>query len=558
MRALWSGLLIGLMFAFVAAGCGGTSSGEDAGDNRDGYDGYDGYEEPADNDGPLDGGDEVDWNNAAFVAQQVPDNVEAGAVFAVEITMENAGTTTWSMGGSNPYRLGSQSPQDNQTWGTNRIPMEAGSSILPGATCTFRADFTAPAQSGSYDFQWKMVQESVEWFGDFTENVHIEVSATSGSDPEPTEICADNCSFPHIAAATSGRVVMVWAGEYSGDRDVYYRCLDEDTWSQPHKANASRTWSDYAHVVADGQGVFHLTWHENGGHNREIFYAEFPAGAACSVDGWNNEMNVSRSLASYGAAYNSNWCRIDVDEQDAPYVVWAQDLDGDKGSDEIFISKRSGGGFTDPVNVSGTPNRICSIHPALAIHGQTASMVWMDGEAPRLTYFSEWSGANPTNAQNVSGGWGGFPEIDMDSSGRVHVLFARRNGDVYYRRRVNDTWADAIKVSSAAREYSHPYILADDSGHLHGVWTRRSETDGSGKTTREDVMYAVGDAATGQWQEERLVSNVIPGKPYLSFCPVITIDGDGFAHVVWGTRAEPAAEHGGVYYRKVRFEDLMP
>jgi len=113
-------------------------------------------------------------NAAAFVSQSVPATMTAGEAYPVSVTMLNQGTTTWTPGQA--YRLGSQNPQDNTTWlTTNRVGLLPGASVSPGATTTFSFVVTAPSSPGSYNFQWQMVQEGVEWFGAKTPNVAIQV-----------------------------------------------------------------------------------------------------------------------------------------------------------------------------------------------------------------------------------------------------------------------------------------------------------------------------------------------------------------------------------------------
>jgi aqualysin 1 len=110
-------------------------------------------------------------NQAMFVSQSVPSSMYVSEPYDVSITMKNTGTTTWQAGTN--YRLGSQNPQDNQTWGWSRITL-AGP-VPPGGQVTFTFTVTAPKKSGTYNFQWRMVQDGVEWFGDFTTNVAVRV-----------------------------------------------------------------------------------------------------------------------------------------------------------------------------------------------------------------------------------------------------------------------------------------------------------------------------------------------------------------------------------------------
>ena len=78
--------------------------------------------------------------------------------------MKNIGTKTWVPGGPTPYRLGSQNPRDNTTWGLRRVALPH--EVAPGSEVSFDFTVTAPSASGVVDFQWGMLQETViKWFG---------------------------------------------------------------------------------------------------------------------------------------------------------------------------------------------------------------------------------------------------------------------------------------------------------------------------------------------------------------------------------------------------------
>ncbi len=79
--------------------------------------------------------------------------------FIGTIRVRNTGNTTWAAG---TYALGSQSPQDNTTWGTARIGL--ASSVAPGSEATFTLSTQAPSATGSYNFAWQMVAGGV-YFG---------------------------------------------------------------------------------------------------------------------------------------------------------------------------------------------------------------------------------------------------------------------------------------------------------------------------------------------------------------------------------------------------------
>ena len=108
-------------------------------------------------------------NDSAFVSQNVPASMSPGQKYGVSVTMQNTGRTTWTAAGL--YHLGSQSPQDNSAWGIQRV--ELPNDVPPGANVTFSFNVTAPANISPYNFQWRMVQDNVEWFGAYTDNVSI-------------------------------------------------------------------------------------------------------------------------------------------------------------------------------------------------------------------------------------------------------------------------------------------------------------------------------------------------------------------------------------------------
>ncbi len=112
-------------------------------------------------------------NEAAFVSQSVPATMTAGQSYEVSVTLRNDGGNTWTE--AEAYSLGAQNPQDNVTWGLNRVQMPG--EVAPGEEVTFGFPVTAPPTPGTYDFQWRMVQEYVQWFGDYTPGASVEVSA---------------------------------------------------------------------------------------------------------------------------------------------------------------------------------------------------------------------------------------------------------------------------------------------------------------------------------------------------------------------------------------------
>jgi hypothetical protein len=55
--------------------------------------------------------------------------------------------------------------------------VELPNDVPVGGTVSLRLQLMAPAQPGTYPFQWRMVQERVSWFGPFTPLQQVEVAA---------------------------------------------------------------------------------------------------------------------------------------------------------------------------------------------------------------------------------------------------------------------------------------------------------------------------------------------------------------------------------------------
>jgi len=149
-------------------------------------------------------------NDAAFVSQTVPSSMTPGQSAAVSVTMTNTGTNTWSAGAG--YKLGSQNPQDNTTWGLNRVSLPG--SVAPGASVTFTFNVTAPTASGTYNFQWRMIQEGAAYFGTPSTNVAVGV-ASSGGPPSITTTSlpsgVKNAAYSAQVSATGGTTPYRWS-----------------------------------------------------------------------------------------------------------------------------------------------------------------------------------------------------------------------------------------------------------------------------------------------------------------------------------------------------------
>ena len=152
-------------------------------------------------------------NNSAFVSQNVPASMQAGQTATVSVTMRNTGTATWFAGS---YFLGSQNPQDNTTWGVNRVSL--ASNVAPSASVTFTFSITAPTVAGTYNFQWRMLQSGGGYFGALTSNVGVTVSSSTPPPPATLTITTlsiapltKNVPYSQQLSATGGAAPYTWS-----------------------------------------------------------------------------------------------------------------------------------------------------------------------------------------------------------------------------------------------------------------------------------------------------------------------------------------------------------
>jgi hypothetical protein len=104
-------------------------------------------------------------NDSQCVSISAPSPVTTNQQFSATITMKNIGSNTWNTANTtNPWKLGSQDVQDNNTWGMNRVTLP--SNTATNGQVSFTTTFTAPSTAGTYNFDWQMVQEFVGWFGE--------------------------------------------------------------------------------------------------------------------------------------------------------------------------------------------------------------------------------------------------------------------------------------------------------------------------------------------------------------------------------------------------------
>ncbi|HEY2290102.1 MAG TPA: S8 family serine peptidase [Thermoanaerobaculia bacterium] len=121
--------------------------------------------------------------DARMLSQSVPSTMVAGQSYTVSLTVKNAGSLAWSPVGPtcNAYRLGTANAN---AWGLPGGRVDLATPVSAGQQVTLTFTVTAPSTPGTYNFQWRMVQECVQWFGDLSPNVAVTVRAAQAKDAQ--------------------------------------------------------------------------------------------------------------------------------------------------------------------------------------------------------------------------------------------------------------------------------------------------------------------------------------------------------------------------------------
>ena len=166
--------------------------------------------------------------DAAFVMQLVPMTMVKGTSYSVRVVMENTGTATWT--GGSGYALGSQNPQDNTTWGLNRVKIPRGQrAISPGMQKAFDFVVTAPNQTGLYNFQWQMVRDSHDagsiYFGEMSQNLLVNVVGSTGGADDSQFVSQSILTAMTTGATQPVTVTMRNAGTTTWTSGAGYRLV---------------------------------------------------------------------------------------------------------------------------------------------------------------------------------------------------------------------------------------------------------------------------------------------------------------------------------------------
>ncbi len=102
-----------------------------------------------------------------WIDDHLPRDVSVGETIIASLELRNAGSTTWTWGGGNPFRLGYHyyrnrhrldMPEDKE------LRTDVPHDVEPGETISIDVEVALPDEPGNYTIEFDLIQEGVTWF----------------------------------------------------------------------------------------------------------------------------------------------------------------------------------------------------------------------------------------------------------------------------------------------------------------------------------------------------------------------------------------------------------
>ncbi|MCX7918108.1 MAG: hypothetical protein N3A72_00595 [bacterium] len=198
--------------------------------------------------------------------------------------------TDWS-NSENITRSSAPSYQPSLAVDTNSYPHLAWLEHLPG---------TIPGGSGEIYYQF--------WNGSvWTTLANLNISQThdSWSYSQLPSLCLDSRGYPHV----------VWSEvTFLGTEQVYYREWNGTHWVTRGSLNISSTVGNARSpcLALDTIGYPHIAWYDTSSGNKEIYYKYWNGNSWTSL----NDLNISHTSGG------SEWPALSLDQNGLPHIAW--------------------------------------------------------------------------------------------------------------------------------------------------------------------------------------------------------------------------------------------
>jgi hypothetical protein len=315
-----------------------------------------------------------------------------------------------------------------------------------------------------------------------------------------------------IAIDGLGNLHVVWHDKRDGNKEIYYKKFDGNSWSADLRLTDADDHSAYPAIAVDGNNHLHIVWEDLRDGDFEIYYKKFDGAS------WGADQRLTNAVGE------SRYPSIAVHGHNGLYVAWS-DKRGSQGSRRIYFRQHDGSSWLPELDweLTGPGAWV----PAISVDSSDqAHIVWYkDYGSYTEIHYHRFDGISLSGAEVLAEGFCTYdPTIATDCSNRVHVAWhEKRDVDdygIYYRRFDGLFWEPEERVAGSCVYSYTSSIAVDNNDHIHLVWT--DFRDGN-----REMCYGF-SVGTGWTDDLRLTK-----AEYGSKDPSLAVGDDGAIHIVW-------------------------
>jgi uncharacterized repeat protein (TIGR01451 family) len=325
------------------------------------------------------------------------------------------------------------------------------------------------------------------------------------SDPENL---SNNGNLPHltrIAISPDGTIHVIWSEGTNSHIEVFYTQRPSGgTWTPPiNLSNTPEQNSDIQQLIVDSSGAVHVFWEEQiDYYTKHLYYARRdPDGS------WSIPIDIIPN----GNSHSAPETRVYMDSSGVLHVIWST---GDfyTSSSIAYVQGFPDGSWTSPVILSTTD---LARYPDFVIdRDNRLQVVWIDTRYGDLYYTHRDPDGIWSTPISLSSNTVGYPELEMDPNGRVHMVYGDSTPALNYRYLDGEVWSSVETFfNSALSQYLS--LKTEPDGQVNVLWKDNTGT----------IRYQH-RSSNGMWSSVRLIGTSF-------FNPDTALDGAGNLIVVW-------------------------